>query len=380
MKSSNDLTALNRPNISGFLVDESQTIWEAMQAIADNSREVVFVKDSAGRVTGVITDGDIRRGLLRGLTFTAPATAIMTRKFYSVKAGTDRAFILDLMRTHDIRHVPEVDGAGGLQAIHFLRDLIGAAERPNLAVIMAGGRGVRLQPLTESLPKPLVPVAGRPILERLIMHLVGYGIRRVAISINYLGHMIEEHFGDGSHLGCSISYLREDVELGTGGALRLLPQPEEHPILVLNGDLVTQVDVAKLLEFHERQGSNAAEHASGAAPGSTPLRNVKATMTVKNYQHVIPYGVAESQRGRLTALVEKPCLSFSVNAGIYVLHPEVVDLVETGVNFPITRLFEKCLAHNIPVEIFPIEEDWRDVGSIEELMAARGHSNQRPGG
>jgi len=365
MKSANNPKSPQKPDISGFLVGEDQTIWDAMQAIADNSREVVFVKNPTGKVTGVITDGDIRRGLLRGAVFSSPVTDIMTRNFHRAEAGADRAFVLDLMRARDIRHVPEIDSEGGLRAIHFLRDLIGAAERPNLAVIMAGGRGVRLRPLTESLPKPLVPVAGRPIIERLVMHLVGYGIRRVAISINYLGHMIEEHFGDGSQLGCSITYLREDVELGTGGALRLLPAREEHPILVLNGDLVTQADVAKLLEFHGRL----AQHG--------PL--VRATMAVKNYQHVVPYGVAHSEHGRLVSLEEKPCLNFPVNAGIYVVNPDLLELIEPGVNYPITRLFETCLTQGVPVGVFPLEEEWRDVGSIEELLTARGHIN-KPGG
>lgn len=362
MKSAHDPKSPKIPDISAFLVGEEQTIWDAMQAIADNSREVVFVKNPTGKVIGVITDGDIRRGLLRGAEFSSPVTDIMTRNFHRVEAGADRAFVLDLMRARDIRHVPEIGSGGGLCAIHFLRDLIGAVERPNLAVIMAGGQGVRLRPLTEDLPKPLVPVAGRPILERLVMHLVGFGIRRVAISVNYLGHMIEEHFGDGSQLGCSITYLRENVELGTGGALRLLPSREEYPILVLNGDLVTQADVAKLLEFHDKLAHQ------------SPL--LQATIAVKNYQHVVPYGVAHSERGRLVSLEEKPCLNFPVNAGIYVVNPDLLDRIEPDVNYPITRLFETCLAQGVPVGVYPLEEEWRDVGSIEDLLTARGHINK----
>ena len=132
-----------------------------------------------------------------------------------------------------------------------MRQMVSRAERPNRAVILAGGKGTRLHPITEQIPKPMVTVAGRPILERLILHLVSCGLTRFSISINYLGHLIEQHFGDGSRLGCEIEYLRETVPLGTGGPLSLL-RPPTLPVLVLNGDLVTQADVGDLLDFHER--------------------------------------------------------------------------------------------------------------------------------
>ena len=326
------MTVNNKTELSLFLIKENKKIIDAMKKMEINSRNVVFVSNIPKKVIGVITDGDIRRGLLRGLSLNSSITEIMTRNFYSIKKGTDRGFVLDLMKAKDIRHVPELNSEGHLLTVHFLHDLIGAAERPNLAVIMAGGRGTRLRPITKNLPKPLVPVAGRSILERLIMHIVGFGIRRIAISINYLGHMIEEQFGDGHRFGCSITYLREDRELGTGGSLKLLPniKQEQYPILLLNGDLVTQADLAKLLDFHTAQSvearylySNSHNNLSNNKKEQYEpnVNKVQATIAVKCYQHVVPYGVVESEKGRLIHLTEKPNLTFKVNAGIYVFKP-----------------------------------------------------------
>ena len=216
---------------------------------------------------------------------------------------------------------------------------------------MAGGEGRRLRPLTDRLPKPMVPVAGRPILERIVLHLVGYGIKRIYISVNYMAEVITEHFGDGARFGCAITYLRESAPLGTGGPLSLLPEPPAHPLLVMNGDLVTQVDVSRLLQFHERQGAC-------------------ATLAARHYQVEIPFGVVTERDDRLVELVEKPTPHYLINAGIYVLDPDVLPLVPAGAFFPITTLFEKLLAHKRRVAVYSIEEDWIDVGRREELCRA----------
>src|SRR5512146_1236653 len=228
--------------LNEFVIRHTQTIRDAMQTITDNSREVVLVADAEERIVGIITDGDIRRGLLAGLTPESPASEVMTTNYVSVGIDADRASVLDLMKARRIRHVPVVDVQHRLLGVHFLEVLLGTAEKPNSAVIMAGGEGRRLRPLTDRLPKPMVAVAGRPILERIVLQLVGYGICHIYISVNYLAEMIVDHFGDGSHFGCAIEYLREREPLGTGGPLSLLPHPPEHPLIVMNGDLVTQID------------------------------------------------------------------------------------------------------------------------------------------
>jgi dTDP-glucose pyrophosphorylase/CBS domain-containing protein len=323
-----------------------------MRCISDNRREVALVVEG-GRLVGVVTDGDIRRGLLAGLTLESPVSAVMTTDYICVGAEADRTGVLDLMRARSIRHVPIVDRERRLLGIHFLEVLLGTADKPNTAVIMAGGEGRRLRPLTDRLPKPMVPVAGRPILERIVLHLVGHGIRRICISVNYLADVITRYFGDGSLFGCSIEYLHEAEPLGTGGPLSLLREPPSDPVLVMNGDLVTQVDISRLLQFHASRGAC-------------------ATLTARHHQVEIPFGVVNERDGELVALVEKPSPDYLINAGIYVLDPAVLALVPRGVFFPITALFEKLLAARKRVAVYLIEEDWIDVGRREELARARG--------
>ena len=220
---------------------------------------------------------------------------------------------------------------------------------------MAGGEGQRLRPLTEQIPKPMVRVAGRPVLERLVPHLVGWGIRRIFLSINYLGEIIEDHFGDGSRFGCSIEYLREDEPLGSGGSLALLPEPPPDPLLVMNGDLITQVNVRRLLERHE-------------------TRSNLATIGLHSHSLEMPYGVVKTVDADVVELVEKPTESYLVNAGIYVLSRALVARVPDGKLFPITKLFDDALSRNETIGWYLIEEDWIDVGSHRDLDEARGRT------
>jgi dTDP-glucose pyrophosphorylase len=329
------------------------TIRAAMQAISANGREVILLRETNGRIGGLITDGDIRRGLLRGLTLDSAAREVMTKDFLAVSPNSDRATVLDLMRARSIQHVPVLDAAGRLVAIHFLSALIGAAPKPNVAVIMAGGKGTRLRPLTETLPKPMVQVAGRPILERIVLHLVGYGIRHIYLAVNFLGEKIESHFGNGSAFGCRIEYLRETVPLGTGGALALLPKPIEHPVLVLNGDQITQINIANCLEAHSRNGA-------------------MATLAVGPHHVDIPYATVTAREGKLIALEEKPTVHFLVNRGMYVLDPDVLALVPKDQDFPITDLFARLISENKPVGVYYSDEEWIDVGHPNDLQRARG--------
>jgi dTDP-glucose pyrophosphorylase len=337
----------------GIVVSDKATIRTAMQAITANAREVVLVEDGAGRIAGLITDGDIRRGLLRGLTLDSPASEVMTREFVSAAPELDRAAVLDLMKARTIRHVPVLDGKRRLVAIHFLRDLIGASPKPNVAVIMAGGQGTRLRPLTDKLPKPMVPVAGRPILERLVLHLVGHGVSRIHLAVNVMADTIERHFGDGEGFGCRIDYLRETKPLGTGGALSLLRRPVDDPVLVLNGDQITHVDVTAIL----------ASHAAGGCA---------ATIGVGPYQVQIPFGTVADRDGRLLSIEEKPTMNFLVNRGVYVLDPSLLDEIPRDRDYPITSLFESLLEAKRPVNVFYSEDSWIDVGRPEDLHRAHG--------
>jgi len=341
--------------LSKFVVPADATFREAMAAINDNNREVVLVEEASGRVAGVITDGDIRRGLLSGLSMAAPAASVMSRQFISVGSEVQRAEVLDLMKALRIRQVPVLDGDGRLVGIHFLEEIIGAGTIENIAVIMAGGRGSRLKPITESCPKPMIMVAGRPILERVVLHLVGCGVRRIYLSINYLGQVIERHFGDGAMFGCHIQYLRESKELGTGGALGLIPGKPTHPLLVLNGDQITRIDVRRFLARHYEARAS-------------------ATIAVGSYQHEVPFGVIHEKDGLLTRLEEKPSLTMLVNRGMYVLEPAVLDIVPKDRSFPITDLFDRILEQGKGVATYFSDEEWLDVGRPADLLKAHGIS------
>jgi dTDP-glucose pyrophosphorylase len=334
------------------MVRRHDTLLEVMQRISDNSREIALVVEGS-RLVGVVTDGDIRRGLLAGRTLQSRVRDVMTVRYVSVGAEADRARVLDLMKARAIRHVPVVDRKRRLLGIHFLEALLGTADKPNAAVIMAGGEGRRLRPLTDSIPKPMVTVAGRPILERIVLHLVGFGVKRIYISVNYLADVITRHFGDGSDFGCHITYLRETAPLGTGGALSLLPERPRHPLLVMNGDLVTQPDIARLLQFHARH-------------------RAAATLAARHHKVDVPFGVVRERNHRLVEMIEKPSWHYLVNAGIYVISPAALRFVPRARFFPITTLFETLLARRRRVAVYPVEEDWIDVGRREELYRARG--------
>jgi dTDP-glucose pyrophosphorylase len=328
-----------------------------MLSLECSNVQIVLVVDDDDRLKGTLTDGDIRRALLSGAPLSAEIGNHMNREFTSVDPQATRTEVVELMQARLIRHVPIVDAVGRVAGLHLLHEMLGPIERANWAVVMAGGKGTRLWPLTQHTPKPMLLVAGRPILERIVLHLVGFGIRRVFLSVNYLSETIEKHFGDGTRFGCRIEYLREDQPLGTGGALALLPERPHAPLLVLNGDLVVQFDVARLLAFHERGG-----HA--------------ATIGVHDYTHTVPFGVVEVSEGQVSELREKPTVVWQTNAGIYALDPSLLERVPRNLEFPLPALVEQCLQRGESVGAFHIEGDWIDVGQTQELRRARGETER----
>jgi dTDP-glucose pyrophosphorylase len=334
-------------------VRENQSLKDAMLALERSGTEIVLIVDETGRLTGIMTDGDIRRALLAEGRLDAPLQPHVQRRYTWVGPQAGRAEVIELMQARSIHEIPVLDQDKRLVGLHLLHELIGQPERPNWAVIMAGGKGTRLRPITENIPKPMIPVAGRPILERIVLHLVGLGFREVFLSVNYLSHIIEEHFGDGEKFGCRIRYLREDEPLGTGGALSLLPNRPTEPVLVMNGDLVTQSRFDRLIEHHEKGG-------------------FAATMCVRRYVHAVPFGcISLSDEGHMIGLEEKPLLAQWINAGIYLLSPETIAGVPREF-FPVTQLFENLIKDGRRVGAFEIEEDWIDVGQKEQLSKAQG--------
>ncbi|HEY3356548.1 MAG TPA: nucleotidyltransferase family protein [Polyangia bacterium] len=334
------------------IVPVAGSIRDGLVAVDRGAAGIALAVDADGRLAGVATDGDIRRALLAGATLDDPLARVLIRDFVSVDARGGRADALDLMRARRIDAIPVIDGDGRPVALHLLQAFVAPAARPNWAVIMAGGEGRRLRPLTDSVPKPMLHVAGRPILERIVLHLVGAGVTRIFVSVNYLADVIEDHFGDGARFGGRIEYLRESEPLGTAGAIGLLPEPPVDPVLVLNGDLVTNVDVGALLALHAERG-------------------FAVTIGTRRYVHTVPFGCVTRDGERVTALDEKPSIVREVNTGIYALDPSVVGLVAPGVALTMPELIGRVIDRGDPVGAFEVEDDWIDVGQRDQLARAR---------
>lgn len=332
------------------------TLREALIAIGNGSAGILFVTDPNGLLRGSLSDGDLRRAVLSGLALESDISSFVNPNVIRVGEDASRAEVFDLMQAMSVKQIPVVDTHGLLTGVHLLQELLGATERPNWAVIMAGGRGSRLGEITQHIPKPMLRVAGRPILERLVLHFVGFGIRKIFLSVGYLADIIENHFGDGRKFGCEITYLRETEPLGTGGALSLLPSTPTVPCVVCNGDIVTQANIEEMLAFHRSH-------------------NFQLTVGLHNYSHQVPFGCVElADDHRVLEVIEKPTWERPVNAGLYIIDPSLLSQVPQRF-FPITELIQQTLASQARVGGWFVNDEWIDVGHRTELARARnGHS------
>lgn len=346
-------------NLPMLFNKEGATLLDALRAIHAGGANISIALDPLNRFEGIVTDGDVRRALLDGCALSDPVAEYVQRAPTVVSPDVSRDAVLDLMKARALSQVPVVGGDGTLVGLHLLRELVGMTPRKNVCLILAGGRGSRLMPLTANVPKPMVEVAGSPILERLVNHVVGFGIRRIVVAVGYLAEVIEDFFKDGSDFGCEIKYLREDPRypLGTGGPIARLREafPDlDEPILVINGDLVTQFNVDDALQHHS----------SSAA---------KVTVGVTTYAHELPFGVVDtSPSGLVKSIQEKPIYESLVNAGIYVISPSVIDEVPEGEFTPITQIIQDILRQGDVVTAWNCGAEWRDVGRPQDLAQARG--------
>lgn len=338
--------------IQDYCVSPLSTLRKAVEIIDRGAAQIALITDSDSLI-GIVTDGDVRRGLLLGESLDAPVTNIMRRDFRSLPANATAAEALALMQRETLHQIPVLDEAGKVVHLFLLEDLIKPQKLPNSVVIMAGGEGKRLRPLTNDCPKPMLQVAGKPLLEIILKQCMDAGFEHFYFAVNYLKEQIQSHFQDGSAWGARIQYLEEDKPLGTAGALSLLPQRPDHPFLVLNGDVLTRVDYTHLLRFH-------ADHQS------------TATMCVREHSTQIPYGVVRMDDVKVVALEEKPVLTHYVNAGIYLLNPDVLDLVPKDAFFDMPQLLETAAQQGKSVSAFPMHEYWLDIGHPETLERAHG--------
>jgi dTDP-glucose pyrophosphorylase len=321
---------------------------------------IALVVDADRRLIGAITDGDVRRALLAGRDLSTTAAQLIAAKSdaappvpVTAVEGTSKAELLDLMHRHDLRHVPLVDREGRVVGIELLSNLVSEYSLPLRALVMAGGYGTRLRPLTDDKPKAMLPVGDRPLLEVIVDQLQQAGIRRVNVATHYKSDIIEQHFGDGRQFGVEIDYITEDAPLGTAGALARLPRSAE-PILVMNGDILSRVNLVAMLDFHRAHRAD-------------------LTIAVRPYRFQVPYGVVRAEGAVVTAVDEKPVVTYQVNAGIYLLDSAVCGLVPPNERFDMTDLIQRAVAEHRTVVSFPLHEDWIDIGRSEDYERAQAH-------
>ena len=340
-------------NWESLLVGPETKLEDAIAVLDRGGARIAIVADRDRRLLGTLTDGDVRRALLRHLALDVPVSQVMCSTPQVAQREWSREHVLSLMESTRLLQLPVVDQSGHVVGVETLHDVLVRRQFDNPVFLMAGGFGTRLYPLTQSCPKPLLKIGDKPILELILEGFIDAGFHKFFISTHYLPEMIRSYFGDGSNWGVSIRYVHEDEPLGTGGALGLLPHEEiDLPLFVVNGDLLTRVNYRGLLDFHD-------EHES------------VATMCVREYEHQVPYGVINSDGHRVTSMVEKPVQRFFINAGIYLLAPELVKSVLPGTRIDMPGLLEKNMTAGNDVTIFPVHEYWLDIGRLEDFHRAQ---------
>lgn len=332
-------------------ISPNNTMADAIKTIEVGHVQMALVVDQQRKLIGTVTDGDIRRALLRGESLESPVERFMYREFRALSAIATEEEALALLKREMLQQIPALDESGKVLRLFLLEELILPKKRTNPVVIMAGGEGKRLQPLTHDCPKPMLKVGGKPLLEIIIQQCIDAGFQRFYLAVNFLKERIQEHFGNGERWNIHIDYLEEDQKLGTAGALSLLPETPNEPFLVLNGDVLTRVNFGRLFSFHE-------EH------------DAVATLCVREHVTQIPYGVVQIDELRVLGLEEKPLYKQYVNAGIYLLDPTILTMVPKNQFFDMPQLLERSLQSQQRISAFPIHEYWLDIGNPETFERA----------
>jgi dTDP-glucose pyrophosphorylase len=334
------------------LVSADSSIKEAIRALDDGSLRFVMIVDSKFKLIGTVTDGDIRRGLLRDLTLTDSIESIINVNPISTDVDTNTSVVEKLMLENSIQQIPILSESGIVVGVHIWEELGYLLPKDNLMVIMAGGKGTRLQPLTNDIPKPLLMVSGVPIIEHIIIRAKQNGFRKFLIAINHLGNLVENYLGDGSKLGVSVRYIREETELGTAGALSLIDPLPTLPVVVTNGDVLTGINYSEILEFHNENESS-------------------GTMAVRIQESQNLYGVVETDGFEIIEYKEKPITKSLINAGVYVLNPDTLSLIPKSQKYHMPELFETLrLKLGEKTTAYLVHENWIDIGRPEDYLRA----------
>lgn len=334
------------------LVHKNATIYDAVEKMNESGLQLAIVVDEYEHIIGIINDGDIRRAVLKKVDFYESILKITNTTPRVATSKQSDSELRMMMRDYNIHQIPIVNECGVVCGIKTFQELICSSTKDNAVVLMAGGEGRRLRPMTESCPKPLLKVGGKPILATIIDNFIDAGFHRFFISVNYKSEMIEDYFGDGSDRGITIDYLREKEKMGTAGSLQLLPKDEELPIIVMNGDILTNINIEALLNFHE-------------------CENACATMTSRTYSYQVPYGVLQCDGNEIRRITEKPRNTYFVSAGIYVLNPSVISIIEKKHLMDMPDVFENLIQENKRVLSYPLTEYWMDIGQMDDFEKAQ---------
>ena len=338
-------------NVSEISLSSTATIKDALKLIDHGAVKIALIVDKNNHLLGTLSDGDVRRGLLKKKTLEHSIEDIYYKNPVCANENDSRDTLLNLIAKHKISQIPIIDKNKKIVDLFVLDDNLSTKQYKNTVVLMVGGLGTRLRPLTENTPKPMLEVGGKPILLTIVEGFVKSGFTNITMCLGYKSNVIQDFFQDGSKFGVEIEYISEDKEMGTVGALTLLKQKPKEAFFVMNGDLLTNFNYEQMLEFHESHNS-------------------KATMCVREYDFQVPYGVVNINNEDIVSIEEKPVHSFFVNAGIYLLEPECIDLIPNDEFYDMPTLIEKIIASKRKVVSFPVREYWLDVGRMDEFKKA----------
>ena len=334
------------------LLESDATLQAAIRNLDQSGLQIILIISKKDFLVGTITDGDIRRGLLRGMKMNSAITSIVNREPIVVSPDISELAAFEMMRTKGVNQVPIVNESGCVIGLHVLRRHNTCTSRENIFVLMVGGEGRRLRPLTDHCPKPMLLVGGKPILEHIILRAKAEGFQKFILSVNYLSNVIEDYFGYGERLGVEIDYIREDSPLGTAGALRLLTPRPDISFIVANGDVLTDIRYGDFMDFHA-------------------LHDATATMAVRSYDWRHPFGVVETDGVNITGFEEKPLMQSYINSGVYVLKPEALKVLGSNERCDMPELFNRLRGEGSRTVVYLVREPWIDVGRVDDLNRAR---------
>lgn len=337
-------------NIDKIKLKINSSLKHALKVITEGAMQIALVVDNKNRLIGTLTDGDIRRGLLKGMEMNSSIKSIMFKKPTTVNANDTKKKILKIALSKKIHQIPVVDKRRIVKGIYVIDELIRPKKRTNKVILMAGGRGSRLKPITNNMPKPMLKVGSKPVLHTIVENFVACGYQDIIMCLNYGSKIIQDYFDDGSKFDANITYIVEKKKMGTAGALGLLNEKPFEPFFVMNGDLLTNLDFDKMLDFHIDTKS-------------------LATMCVREYITEVPYGVVKQDKGNIISVEEKPIRNFFMNAGIYILDPDCLNFIPNKF-YDMPSLFQKMISKKKKVTSFPLQEYWLDIGRFADLEKA----------